>query len=586
MCQFLCEWTNVAPSGAQALGVHLFLLHGGNGHVPETLAAPWETPAARLSCLNRLRDAALTRPPAALNRQDPKAPMDKTVAAPAKASRREWIGLAVIALPCLLYSMDLTVLNLAIPELSADLEPTSTQLLWIVDIYGFLLAGALITMGTLGDRIGRRRLLLIGACAFGVASVLASLAPTAEFLIAARGVLGIAGATLAPSTLSLIRNMFHDQQQRTFAIGIWAASFSVGAAIGPLIGGVLLQHFWWGSVFLISVPLMVLLLAVGPSLLPEFRDPKAGRIDLISAGLSLVAVLGVIFGLKRLAADGSDWLSFASIALGVSLGVAFVWRQRRLSDPLMDLRLFRSGAFSGALITNVLVLFVSFGTFLFLAQYLQLVVGLAPLQAGLATLPTALGFIAGSLLAPMLVRRFPALYAVTGGPALAIIGFAVIAQVDGAEGLGILIGGSVVFALGSAAAITLTTDLIVGAAPPERAGVASAISETGAELGGAVGIAVLGSIGTAIYRGTMTEALPPGLAPVMAATALDTLGGAVGVAEQLPAALGEALRGSARAAFGEAFRLIATISAGVLLCTALLALSLLRRRAPAGHPAR
>src|SRR5215216_3791493 len=189
------------------------------------------------------------------------------------ATRREWIGLAVIALPCLLYAMDLTVLTLAVPSLTADLHPSATELLWIVDIYGFLVAGCLITMGTLGDRIGRRRLLLTGAAAFGAASVLAAFSTSPEMLIASRAILGIAGATLAPSTLSLIRSMFHNPHQRTVAIGIWIASFSAGAAIGPLVGGVLLERFWWGSVFLLAVPVMALLLAVGPRLLPEHKDP-------------------------------------------------------------------------------------------------------------------------------------------------------------------------------------------------------------------------------------------------------------------------------------------------------------------------
>jgi MFS transporter, DHA2 family, multidrug resistance protein len=222
---------------------------------------------------------------------------------PAKATRREWIGLAVIALPCLLYSMDLTVLNLAVPHLSAALRPSSAQLLWIVDIYGFMIAGSLIPMGTLGDRIGRRRLLLVGAAAFGVASVLAAFSTSANRLSAARAVLGIAGATLAPSTLSLIRNMFLDPEQRTAAIGVWITSYSVGGAIGPILGGLLLQHFWWGSVFLLGVPVMVLLLLVGPVLLPEYRDPNAGRPDVISAAQSLFAILLVIYGLKQIAQD-------------------------------------------------------------------------------------------------------------------------------------------------------------------------------------------------------------------------------------------------------------------------------------------
>ncbi len=220
------------------------------------------------------------------------------------AGRREWMGLAVIALPCLLYSMDVTVLELAVPKLSADLKPSSSQLLWIMDVYGFLLAGFLLTMGTLGDRIGRRRLLLIGAAAFGVASVLAAFSTSAEMLIATRALLGVAGATLAPSTLSLMRNMFVNTEQRAFAIGVWATSFAVGAAIGPLAGGFLLEFFWWGSVFLLAVPVMLLLLVLGPVLLPEYRDPGAGRLDLISAAISLVAVVLMIYGLKQIVQDG------------------------------------------------------------------------------------------------------------------------------------------------------------------------------------------------------------------------------------------------------------------------------------------
>src|SRR5918998_3074121 len=257
-----------------------------------------------------------------------------------RAGRREWIGLAVIALPCLLYSMDLEVLYLAVPSLTADLEPTSSQLLWITDIYGFLLAGFLITMGPLGDRIGRRRLLLIGAAAFGVASVIAAFSRSAEMLIATRAVLRVAGATLAPSTLSLIRNMFLDPDQRAFAIGVWATSFSAGAAIGPLAGGVLLEFFWWGSVFLLAVPVMALLLVLGPVLLPEFRDPGAGRVDPASVALSLVAVLAVIYGLKQSAQDGLTWSPVLSVAAGLAVGYALARRQQELSHPLIDLRLF------------------------------------------------------------------------------------------------------------------------------------------------------------------------------------------------------------------------------------------------------
>src|SRR6266545_3604740 len=276
-------------------------------------------------------------------------------------------------------------------RLNAVLRPSSVELLWITDIYGFLLAGSLITMGTLGDRIGRRRLLLIGSGAFGVCSVLAAYASNPEQLIAARALLGVAGATLAPSTLSLIRSMFVDARQRTLAIGVWIASFSAGAAIGPLAGGVLLERSWWGSVFLLAVPVMALRLVVGPLLLPEYRDDGAGRLDLRSAAMSLAAVLLVIWGLKQLAQDGLGLPPALSIVAGLAVGVAFVRRQQLLADPLLDLRLFRSPAFSAALAANTLDFFVAFAAFLFISQYLQLVLGLSPLEAGLWMLPSSAG---------------------------------------------------------------------------------------------------------------------------------------------------------------------------------------------------
>ena len=501
-----------------------------------------------------------------------------------RAGQREWIGLAVLALPCLLYSMDLTVLNLALPSLTADLQPSSSQLLWIVDIYGFLVAGWLIAMGTLGDRIGRRRLLLIGAAAFGLASVLAAFSTSAEMLIATRAVLGIAGATLAPSTLSLIRNMFHDPRQRTFAIGIWATSYSVGGAIGPLLGGVLLEHFWWGSVFLVGVPVMALLLVLGPALLPEFRDPEAGRPDLTSAALSLAAVLAVIYGLKQLAQDGAGWLPALAIVAGLAAGAVFVHRQGTLTDPLIDLRLFANRAFSAALATNTLAIFAAFGAFLFIAQYLQLVRGLSPLEAGLWTLPSSVGFVAGSLLAPALVGRARPAFVIAGGLALATVGFGGLTQIDGTSGLEVLVAATVVMSFGVAAVVTLGTDLIVATAPPERAGAASAISETGAELGGALGIAILGSVGTAVYRGMMAEAVPNGIPSDATEAARGTLGGAVAVAERLPDQLGAELLGAARAAFAQGFELTAAISAAVLLATAIMAAALLRHVQTGAEP--
>jgi MFS transporter, DHA2 family, multidrug resistance protein len=507
---------------------------------------------------------------------DHEEPQDLGAVDAPRAGRREWVGLAVIALPCLLYAMDLTVLNLAVPHLSEDLRPSSAQLLWITDIYGFLVAGFLITMGTLGDRIGRRRLLLGGAAAFGICSVLAAYAASAEQLIAARALLGLAAATLAPSTLSLIRNMFLDEQERRIAIGVWIASFSAGGAIGPLAGGLLLEHYWWGSVFLLAVPVMALLLVAGPLLLPEYRDPQARRLDLPSAGLSLAAVLLVIYGLKRLAQDGPGWPPAVSMLVGLAVGLVFVRRQQRGDEPLLDLRLFANRAFSAALATNTLGFFVAFGSFLFISQYLQLVLGLPPLRAGLWTVPSGGGFILGSMLTPILVRRLRPAFVMAGGLALAAVGFGLLTQVDAASGLAVVVIGSVVLSVGLAPVFTLAADLAIGAAPPARAGAASAISETSSEFGGALGIAILGSVATAIYRSHVTDAVPASIPPEAAAAARDTLGGVVASAAQLPGRFGVQLLDAARQAFTEGLQLTFAISAAVAVGGAILVVSLLR----------
>ena len=493
-----------------------------------------------------------------------------------RAGRREWIGLAVIALPCMLYSMDLTVLNLAVPAISADLQPTSTQLLWILDIYGFLVASSLITMGTLGDRIGRRRLLLIGAALFGVTSIFAAFSTSPEMLIVARALLGLAGATLAPSTLSLIRHMFLDPAQRTLAIGVWVTSYSVGGALGPILGGIVLQHYWWGSAFLIGVPVMVLLLIVGPILLPEFRDPKVRRLDILSAALSLAAVLLVIYGLKRFAADGPSWISGLAATAGALVGIVFVRRQRRLADPFLDLALFRSAPFSASLAAYTLATFISFGGYIFIAQYLQLVLGLSPLEAGLWTVPLMCAYIVGSLLVPALARRFPSARVMSGGLLLSVIGFLLLAGLGNTTSLTLLLVASIVYSLGMSPVVILATDLIVGSAPIERAGAASAISETSSELGGALGIAVLGSIGGIVYRQMMLNNVPAGIPPSVAESARGTLGAAVAEAAALPGAAGSELVAAARIAFSHSFAVVALISAAIALGTAIFTAVLLR----------
>lgn len=494
-----------------------------------------------------------------------------------RATPREWIGLAVLMLPCMVVVMDLTVLHLAIPTLTADLNPSPSELLWIVDIYGFLLAGLLVTMGTLGDRIGRRRLLLMGAAGFTAASLLAAFATSAGMLIAARALLGIAGATLAPSTLSLVRTLFPDPGQRTQAIALWSASFAAGSALGPMLGGFILEHFSWGTVFLVPLPVMALLLVVGPKLLPEYRDPNAGRLDLPSAALSLAAVLAIIEGLKLTAEAGLNPLPILLMVGGIALGVVFVRRQSRLKDPLVDLNLFRVPAFSATLIIFMLNACVMFTVSFFSAQYFQMVLGLKPLQAGLWSLPGALSVIAGTLFAPRLVQFARPTVVMVAGLVWCALGFGVMTQVS-AGGLPVLVLGWVLTSLGSGPLVTLVADAIVGSAPPERAGSAASLSSTAAEFGGALGLAILGSIGVAVYRLAMAGAGPLGIPFETVHTAGATLGGAVAVAETLPSAMSESLLAVAHAAFTQAFVTNAVISAGLMLLAAGLLVAVDARR--------
>jgi MFS transporter, DHA2 family, multidrug resistance protein len=425
---------------------------------------------------------------------------------PERAGRRQWIGLAVLALPALLVSIDVFVMLLALPHLSSALGASSTQQLWIMDVYGFILAGFLITMGTLGDRIGRRKLLLIGSAAFGAASVLAAYARTPEMLIGARAILGLAGATLAPSTLSLLSTMFRDPKQRGLAIGIWFMCFIGGTAIGPVVGGALLASFWWGSVFLLGVPAMVALLVLGPILLPEYRDPDAGRLDLVSVAVSLCAILPFIYGLKELARAGWAPLPLAAVVAGLAFGVVFVRRQRRLTDPLLDLRLFGNRTFSVALGSMMLGTMLTGAMMMFSTTYLQLVDGLAAFDAGLWMLPVAASSIVSLMCAPILARRLPKARLIAGGLVVSVAGLVVLTQVQPGMSPAVLILGWSVINLGAGPFVALGTDMVIGSAPPAKAGSAAAINETSGEFGYALGIAALGSIGTIVYR----SALPPG----------------------------------------------------------------------------
>ncbi|MGW7348791.1 MFS transporter [Streptomyces sp. NPDC054854] len=497
---------------------------------------------------------------------------------PPKAGPRQWLGLAVLLLPVALMTADLGVLWLATPYLTADLHPSSSQLLWTTDMYGFMTAGFLVIMGTLGDRIGRRKLLLAGSVGVIAASLLAAYAPDPQTLIAARALLGVAGAAVLPSTLALITHMFTDARQRATAIAMWVTALSVGIAIGPVVGGVLLDSFWWGSVFLLGVPVMVPVVLLAPLLLPEYRDPSAGRIDLPSAALFLLAVLPVVYGIKKLAEFGPEGTHLAAIAAGAVFAVLFVRRQNRLAAPLLDLRLFTHRAFTGALLALLLGMMALNGIEYLVPQYLLAIGGLTPLAAGLWLLPGAAGLVLGSQLTPVLARRTRPAYVILGGLAVTLPGFWLATQ---AGVVAVSLGLALVM-FGIAPISVLGTALAVGSAPTEKAGSAAATGQTAYDLGLALGIAGTGSVAVAVYRDEVAATAPPGLPADALTSARDTIGGATDAAAQLPTALGSDLLTVARDSFTTGFHTASLVSAALALLTAVAVTVLLRHVPPIG----
>ena len=424
---------------------------------------------------------------------------------PKAAGRREWAALSVLVLAVMLLAVDGTVLGLAVPALTADLRPTAGEMLWIADVYGFALAGLLIVMGGLADRFGRRRVLLLGATAFGITSAMAAFAPDPGTLVAARALQGVAAATLMPSTLSLIRNLFPDPRERTRAIAVWSAGASGGAVLGPLVGGLLLEHFWWGSVFLINVPIMGLLLVAGWVLLPESRDPRPGRLDVVGAVQSIVAVIAVVFAIKQLVGHGPTPTAVVAGVIGTVSAVLFVRRQRCIPSPLIDVRLFANPAFSGALASQLVALIALVGLLFFFSQYLQLVRGHSALEAGLLEMPLMLASMAVVVVVGRLVTRLGLGRAIGAGLALSAVGLLSLAAAESLDGYVWLALSLVLVGCGIGLAFTLSTDAAVSAVEPHRAGTASALSETSYELGAALGVALLGSLQTVLYRVDLPE---------------------------------------------------------------------------------
>lgn len=492
--------------------------------------------------------------------------LDATPSQTATTPRRAWLALAVLMLPVLLIAIDNTVLAFALPMIAEDFRPAASVQLWIVDVYSLVLAALLVAMGSFGDRIGRRRILLIGASGFTVLSVAAAFAPSAAYLVAARAALGVFGAMLMPATLSLIRNIFAEAGPRRLAIAIWASCFTAGTTLGPIVGGALLQHFHWGSVFLVAVPLLLPLLVLGPRLVPESRDPSPGPVDLLSVTLSFTAMLPFVWAVKTVAHDGFSVTVGLAFAVGIASGVLFVRRQNRSATPMLDMSLFAYGPFSSSVLANFLSIVGLIGFVFFVSQHLQLVLGLSPLAAGLVTLPGALVSMIAGIAVVKAAKRFSAQTLMVGGLAFVATGFGMIMLFRHDLTVVAVIVSFVVLELGVGVSQTVSNDTIVASVPAAKAGAASAVSETAYELGAVVGTATLGTIFSAFYR-TNVE-IPAGLTPEQAGAAGESIGGAVSVAAELPAETGARLLDSARTAFDSGIAPTALIAMALSLAAA------------------
>ncbi|MDO0928401.1 MFS transporter [Streptomyces sp. TG1A-8] len=495
-------------------------------------------------------------------------------AAGAGASR--WAVLVVLCVSLLLVALDATVLHVAVPAVTEDLRPGAVELLWIVDVYPLVCASLLILFGTLGDRVGRRRVLLLGYALFGVASAAAAFAPSARTLILARALLGAGGAMIMPATLSILRQVFPDRRERALAIGIWSAVAAVGAAVGPLLGGFLLEHFWWGSVFLVNIPLMLVSLPVGRILLPESRGGGDGPWDVTGALMAAAGLFGAVLGVKRIGGGEppAGPLTLGPLLAGAALLLLFVRRQRRRPHPLVDLRMFRRPAFSTSVGCIVLAMLALVGLELIAAQYLQLVLGLSPLRTGLRLLPLTVAAMAAGLAGARMLRRFGPRRMVCCGFCLTAAAVVALTAMGGGDDPALLLGGFVLLGFGLETTLFGAYESMLSEAPVHQAGGAAAIGETSYQLGAGIGIALLGSVMNAAYAPGLASV--PGVSPRASAAAGHSLGEAYEVAGRLGGSAGSALRRAARDSFVHGLHVTLLVSAGLLLLGAVMALRLPR----------
>ncbi|WP_405829511.1 MFS transporter [Streptomyces sp. NBC_00105] len=501
-------------------------------------------------------------------------PWQRLSAASGGANR--WVVLAVLCVSLVLVALDATILHVAVPSVTEDLRPGSIELLWIVDAYPLVCASLLILFGTLGDRVGRRRILLLGYGLFGVASAIAALADNAQVLIAARALLGIGGAMIMPATLSILRQVFPDRRERALAIGIWTAVAAVGAASGPVLGGFLVQHFWWGSVFLINIPLMALILPLGRWLLPESRGSADGPWDVVGALMAAAGVLGSVLGIKRLGAERHllDAHAVVPLLLGAVLLVLFVRRQKRRTHPLIDMRMFSRAAFSTSVACIVLAMLALVGLELIAVQYLQLVLELSPLETGLRLLPLTFAAMAAGATGSYTLGRVGPRTMVSLGfllTAFAVLLLTLMGQHDRPL---LLTVGFILLGFGLQTTLFAAYESMLSEAPAATAGGAASIGETSYQLGAGIGIALLGSVMNAAYRPGLAGV--PGVSKADAAGAANSLGEAYQIAAHLGGPAGASLYAAARHSFVHGLHVTLLVSAALLFAGAVMALKLPR----------